>query len=94
MNELFAQALERQRDEMLQSLRQEFMDWAEGYIQQSLLARYLTLAEAAKYLHVSEQTVRRMVTDKTLPCFRVRNQIMLRQIDVDGWIQRQIDEGR
>ena len=78
----------------VQSLTGEIEErvWAhlEPRIQQELQARHMTVGEAAKYLHVSAQTVRRLIHDHQIPHFRVRSQILLRQVDIDRWVEKQV----
>lgn len=90
---LFDQAIQQQKEEMLQELEQRIWAHLEPRIHQALLARHMSVAELAEYLHVSEPTVRRMIRERTIPSFRVRGQIFVRQVDVDEWIRRQVEEG-
>ena len=79
----------------VQSLTGEIEErvWArlEPRIKQELYARHMTVVETAEYLHVSAQTVRRLVRDHQIPYFRVRSQILVRQIDIDRWVEKQVD---
>ncbi|MCF8566873.1 helix-turn-helix domain-containing protein [Alicyclobacillus tolerans] len=91
---MFDQAMQEMKLEVIDDLEQRIWARLEPRIQQELRARHMSIADTAEYLHVSEQTVRRMVRDREIPSFRVRNQILVRQMDVDEWIQKQISEGR
>jgi excisionase family DNA binding protein len=91
---LFDAAMEEQKAQILSELEKRLWERLEPRIEQELFARYLSIADTARYLKVSEQTVRRLIREKTVPSFRVRNQIFLRQIDIDQWIQTQINERR
>lgn len=84
------QYVEGQKEEMIQELERRIWARLEPRIEQALLARHMSVAELAQYLHVSEPTVRRMIRDKEIPSFRVRGQIFVRQVDVDAWIERQM----
>jgi len=89
---LFEKALEEFKQQILDDLERRVWERLEPRIQQELRARHMSIATTAEYLHVSEQTVRRMVRDRDIPSFRVRNQILIRQMDVDSWIEKQIAE--
>ena len=89
---LLEQAIQQQKEGIIEELERRLWERIETRIQQALLARHMSIAELAKYLHVSEQTVRRMIRDRTIPSFRVRGQIFVRQMDVDRWIQNQIEK--
>ena len=56
-------------------------------------AQVMTIYEAADYLKTSDRTLRRMVHEQTIPAFRVRNRIFIRQTDLDQWIRDQMREG-
>lgn len=88
------EALEEFKQQIIDEVERRVWTRLEPRIQQELHARHMSVAQTADYLHVSEQTVRRMVRDRELPSFRVRNQILIRQMDVDAWIERQVTEGR
>ncbi|GMA52582.1 hypothetical protein GCM10025857_39980 [Alicyclobacillus contaminans] len=90
---LFEAAMQEMQFSIIEELERRIWQRLEPRIQQELMARHMSIAEAAEYLHVSEQTVRRMVRDKEIPSFRVRNQIFVRQTDVDEWIESQIRQG-
>ncbi len=47
-------------------------------------AGYLTLAESAKYLHLSERTVRRHIEAGMIPARRLGRNIRLRREDLDA----------
>jgi len=86
-------AMSEMKTEIIDELERKVWERLEPRIQQELHARHMSIAESAKYLHVSEPTVRRLVRDQTIPSFRVRGLILLRQSDVDAWVERQITEG-
>lgn len=87
---LFEEAMEHMKLDIINELEQRLLNRLEPQIIQKLYARHMSISEAAEYLHVSVQTIRRMVRDKVLPSFHVRNQIFIRQLDVDDWILSQI----
>ncbi len=90
---LFEAAMSEMQSNILDELERRVWERLEPKIQQELHARHMSIANTAVYLHVSEATVRRMVRDKDIPSFRVRNQILIRQMDVDSWIEKQLKEG-
>ena len=49
--------------------------------------RVLSIREAAKYLKTSDRTLRRMAHENSIPAFRIRNRIFIRQSDLDEWIR-------
>lgn len=91
---LLENAIQKTKNEMLAELENRLWQRLEPRIEQALLARHMSIAELAQYLHVSEPTVRRLIRERTVPSFRVRGQIFVRQQDVDEWIQKQVEEGR
>lgn len=93
---LIEEAMQEMKSDLLTELEQRIWDRLEPRIRQELRARHMSIADTAEYLHVSEQTIRRMVRDKEIPSFRIRNQIFVRQMDIDVWVDEQIKnpEGR
>lgn len=49
----------------------------------------LDVKEAAKYLHCSESTVRKLMRTKQIPSFRVANRIYFKKSLLDLWIENQ-----
>lgn len=49
----------------------------------------LDVKEAAKYLHCSESTVRKLMRIKQIPSFRVANRIYFKKSLLDLWIENQ-----
>ncbi|SIS89163.1 helix-turn-helix domain-containing protein [Alicyclobacillus vulcanalis] len=88
---LFEEAIQQTKEEILTELERRLWERLEPRIEQALLARHMSIAELAKYLHVSEPTVRRLIRERTIPSFRVRGQIFVRQTDVDEWIRKQVE---
>ncbi|WDL96901.1 helix-turn-helix domain-containing protein [Alicyclobacillus sp. ALC3] len=89
----FDEALQEMQSEIATELEERLWARIEPRIQQALLARYMTVTECAQYLHTSDASVRRLIADRTIPHFRVRERIIIRQHDVDRWVERQITEG-
>jgi excisionase family DNA binding protein len=54
--------------------------------------RLLTLAEAARLLHVSTRTLQRMIRGNNLPALKVGGQWRVRESQLTEWIERR--EGR
>ncbi|SFU82077.1 helix-turn-helix domain-containing protein [Alicyclobacillus macrosporangiidus] len=91
---LFEQAMDEMRASIVDELEQRIWERLEPRIQQELLARHMSVAELAKYLHVSDWTARRLIRERTIPSFRVGGQIFVRQMDVDEWIRKQVEGAR
>lgn len=49
----------------------------------------MTVAEAARYLGVHEDTVYAMVRDRQIPHIRVRRRIFFRRETLDAWMSQQ-----
>ncbi|MEK3875180.1 helix-turn-helix domain-containing protein [Paenibacillus sp. FSL M7-0420] len=80
--------IEALRADIKQGLREEILAELQPEIQRQLRANIFDLREAAAYLKVSTQTVRRMIKGDGIPHFRLRGQIYLRQIALNGWVKR------
>lgn len=52
----------------------------------------LTLAEAARLLHVSTRTLQRMIRNNDLPALKVGGQWRLRESQLTDWIERREGE--
>lgn len=87
---LFELAMQEMRTEVIRELEDRIWERLMPRIEQELHARHMSIAELAVYLHVSEQTVRRLIRTREIPSFKVRNQIFVRQMDVDAWVDRQV----
>ncbi len=81
-----------EEDRLRELIREEVAQTIKGFINKESAVQVLTLVEAAKYLKISEPTIRRMIREKEIPSFRVRNNIHLRQMDLDAFIRKQISE--
>lgn len=90
---LFEEAVREMRRQIEEEVEARIWAKLQPAIQQALHAQNFTVNEAADYLHVSHQTVRRLIRERELPSFRVRNNIFVRQMDVDTWIAKQIEGG-
>ncbi len=91
---LFDTAVSELKAQIVDELEQRVWERLEPRIQQQLVGRHLTIEECAQYLHVSGSTIRRLIREKSVSFFRVRGQIFLRQMDVDQWVQLQVEEAR
>jgi excisionase family DNA binding protein len=49
---------------------------------------YMSQADVADYLRVSQRTVRRWVQEKGLPCHRIGDLVRFRRAEVDAWVGR------
>lgn len=78
--------IEALRVDIQSHLEQRLMENLKPLIERKLYSNVFDVKEAAKYLAVSEATVRRMVADKAIPHFRQRGQIFFRQRDIEKWI--------
>jgi excisionase family DNA binding protein len=47
---------------------------------------YLTIAELAEYIKLSEQTVRRYVLNKTVPYHKIHKAVRFRVSEIESWI--------
>jgi excisionase family DNA binding protein len=50
------------------------------------MERYLTVAELAEYIKLSEQTVRRYVLNKTVPYRKIHKAVRFRVSEIETWI--------
>jgi len=50
----------------------------------------LSIPQAATYLCVSSDTVRRLIRSGTIPHARIGNSIRIRRADLDGYLESQI----
>jgi excisionase family DNA binding protein len=48
---------------------------------------YLTIAELAEYIKLSEQTVRRYVLNKTVPYHKIHKVVRFRVSEIEKWIE-------
>jgi excisionase family DNA binding protein len=48
---------------------------------------YLTIAELAEYIKLSEQTVRRYVLNKTVPYHKIQKAVRFRVSEIEEWIE-------
>ena len=48
-----------------------------------------TVKEVAEYLSVSESAIRKLVTEKGIPHFRILRKIMFSKESIDTWIRNQ-----
>ncbi|MBP1992521.1 helix-turn-helix domain-containing protein [Paenibacillus eucommiae] len=85
----FIQAI---RQDVKSATKEELLAEIMPIIEKRLYANVFTLHQAAKYLNISEATLRRMVKDEQIPSFRIRGQIHFRQTDIDCWIDSQVKE--
>jgi excisionase family DNA binding protein len=87
---VFEEALQEFKKQILEELEERLWEKLESRIRTALHSRIMSVAETANYLHVSEPTVRRMISEKEIPFFRIRNQIFVPQLELDEWIQSQV----
>lgn len=50
---------------------------------------YISMGEAAKYLGVSQKTIRRWRDDRELPCHVIGGVVRFRRREIDEWVKRQ-----
>jgi excisionase family DNA binding protein len=48
---------------------------------------YMTIAELAEYIKLSEQTVRRYVLNKTVPYHKIQKAVRFRVSEIEQWIE-------
>ena len=90
--DLFNKAMEQFKNELVDELEKRLWVRLEERIRRNRHGTTLSIYEAAEYMHMSDRTLRRMVQQKEIPHFRLRNRIYIRQMDIDDWIQRQLNE--
>lgn len=90
--DLFDKAMEQFKSELVDELEQRLWARLEDRVRKSRHGTTLSIYEAAEYLHTSDRTLRRMIQQHEIPHFRSRNRIYIRQIDIDDWIQKQLDK--
>lgn len=54
--------------------------------------RQLRTDEAARYVGVSERTLRSLVAERKIPFVRIRRRIIFRLVDLDRWIEEHLQE--
>lgn len=79
--------IEALRVEIKQELRDEILSELKPDIERMLYANIFEIEEAARYMKTSPSTLRRMVKDREIEHFRIRNILHFRQIDLDKHIQ-------
>lgn len=85
-----ADLIEAIRQDIRNELKDEIMSELQPEIERRLYANVFDLKEAARYLKVSESTMRRMVKDGEIPYFRQRGNLYFRQIDLDRDIESKV----
>ena len=45
--------------------------------------------EVASYLHCSESTIRKLLKNKAIPCYRIAYRIFFKKSLIDAWINSQ-----
>lgn len=80
------------KQEVIEEVERRIWARLEPRLRHELYTRYLSVKETSAYLGVSQSTVRKLLGEKTLPSFRVRNQIFIRLQDIDDWIESQVKE--
>lgn len=53
--------------------------------------RQLRTSEAARYIGVSERTLRSLVAERKIPFVRIRRRIIFRLVDLDRWIEEHVE---
>ena len=56
-------------------------------------AEIMTIREVADYLKVTERTIYRLLSARTLPAFKVGGSWRFRRKDIDSWIASQSEGG-
>jgi len=87
-------ALEEWAESVRLSARDEVLASVQARIDALLYRRHMTVAECAQYLRSSSSTVRRLIRDGEIPHASVRGHLILRQQDVDAYLDRQIEASR
>ncbi|MGG1878239.1 helix-turn-helix domain-containing protein [Paenibacillus cisolokensis] len=85
-----ADLIEALRADIASDLKAQILAELEPEIKRRLYSNIFDIEEAAKYLKVSVQTLRRMVHGAEIPYFRQRGRIYFRQMDLDKHIENRI----
>lgn len=80
------------RKEISSDIEQRVIEKLTPIIEQRLYGNVFSVKEAAKYLGVSESTLRRMMADGEIKFFSVRGQHFFRQQVIDEWILKQEEQ--
>ncbi|MMZ66127.1 Helix-turn-helix domain protein [compost metagenome] len=76
------------RSDIAGGLKEQILAELQPEIDRRLYANIFLLDEAAKYLKISENTLRRMCKKGEVPHFRIRGILHFRQIDLDTHIDK------
>lgn len=74
------------RQDIETNMREKLLSEILPIIEEKLYSNTFTIKESAKYLRVSESTLRKLVDNHEIPHFRLRGQIFFRQTSLDQWI--------
>lgn len=55
--------------------------------------KLLNVAEASKYIGISERTIRSWIADREIKVSRLGGRVVLRLVDVDRFIERHLEGG-
>lgn len=55
--------------------------------------KLLSVAEASKYIGISERTLRSWIADRQIRVVRLGGRVVLRLVDVDRYIERHLEGG-
>jgi excisionase family DNA binding protein len=70
---------------------------ARGVREESLLPEYLTLAQLARYVNVSERQLRNYLNlppGQALPCYRPGRKVLVRRAEFDAWFAQYRSRGK
>ncbi|PYE42119.1 excisionase family DNA binding protein [Paenibacillus barcinonensis] len=74
------------RADIKRELREELLSELQPELERMIYANVFEVKEAARYLKVSTSTLRRMVKDREIDHFRIRDVLHFRQIDLDNYV--------
>lgn len=74
------------RQDIEMDLREKLLSELLPIIEVKLYDNTFSIKEAAKYLKISESTLRKMVDAKEVPNYRLRGQIFFRQTSLEQWL--------
>ena len=55
--------------------------------------KLLNVAEASKYIGISERTIRSWIADRKIKVSRLGGRVVLRLVDVDRFVERHLEGG-
>jgi excisionase family DNA binding protein len=73
------------RSDIQNEVKEQLLSELLPIIEVKLYDNTFSIKEAAKYLRISESTLRKLVDAKEVPNYRIRGQIFFRQVSLEQW---------